>query len=65
MQSINITVVNPIFMGILFGTAAACLVLFVCSLAGLCGAGTVYLVAGSVLYLIGVIVTTGAYDGCG
>lgn len=62
MQSINITVVNPLFMGILFGTAVACLALLGCALAGLREPGSVYLIAGSVLYLIAVIVTTGAFN---
>jgi uncharacterized membrane protein len=58
MQSINVVAVTPLFMTALFGTAAACLLLTV--LGGLPGqqrAG-VYLIAGSVSYLVGTIAVT-------
>jgi uncharacterized membrane protein len=57
MQSINVFAITPAFMTTLFGTAAACLVL----------AGwaiwtrppeAAYLIAGSLLYIAGVIVVT-------
>lgn len=61
MQSINITVINPWFMGVLFGTAAGCLALVVASLLkGLPSAK--YLLIGSLLYLLGTILVTIAFN---
>ena len=54
MQSINITAVTPMFMTLLFGTAALCLGLG----AQAAIAGRPYVVAGSLSYLIGAIVVT-------
>ncbi|MBD0267456.1 MAG: DUF1772 domain-containing protein [Cyanobacteria bacterium Co-bin8] len=58
MQSINITVINPWFMGALFGTAAACLVLVAVSLVRGSQPSTTYLLLGSLLYLLGTILVT-------
>lgn len=61
MQSINITVINPWFMGVLFGTAAGCLALVAAALTkGLPGAK--YLLIGSLLYLFGTIFVTIAFN---
>jgi uncharacterized membrane protein len=61
MQSINVTVITPLFMLALFGAAAVCAVLAVLSIVhwGEKGAGLV--LAGSIAYLLGTIVTTMAY----
>lgn len=58
MNSINVTVVNPSFMLVLFGTGAWSVV--VCALAIFRGpdARTPWLLVGSVLYLGGVVVVT-------
>ncbi len=58
MQTINITVINPLFMGVLFGTAALCLWL------GYAGfkAGNIWMVAGAALYIVGVIGVTMAFN---
>jgi uncharacterized membrane protein len=58
MQSINIAVINPSFLTAFFGTAAACLVLAIAALMMWGEAGTHYLLAGSLLYLIGAILVT-------
>jgi uncharacterized membrane protein len=58
MQSINITVINPLFMTVLLGTASVCALLAVYSLASLHLPGTWYLLAGSLLYLVGALATT-------
>jgi uncharacterized membrane protein len=58
MQSINVTVINPSFMGALFGTGAACLLLAVAALRSWHGPGAVYLLAGSLLYLLGTVGVT-------
>ena len=51
MQSINVVVINPMFLGAFFGTAATCLVVVLQSL-DRSGAERIYLVAGSALYII-------------
>jgi uncharacterized membrane protein len=58
MQSINITAINPLFMIALFGTAATCLVLIVSTLSKLSQPDAVYLLLGSLLYLVGTILVT-------
>lgn len=58
MQTINITAINPLFMIALFGTAAACIFLAVSSLLKLHQPDAVYLLLGSVLYLVGTVGVT-------
>ena len=58
MQSINVTAISPVFMTALFGTAVACIVLAISSLFRLGDARVIYLLAGSGLYLIGVVLVT-------
>jgi uncharacterized membrane protein len=58
MQSINIVVINPWFLTVFFGTAAACLVLLVGTLWLPGAAGAAYQIAGGVLYLAGCIGVT-------
>ena len=58
MQSINITAINPLFMTVLFGTAAACIFLAVSSLLKWHQPGAAYLLLGSLLYLIGTVGVT-------
>ena len=62
MQSINITVINPLFMGAFFGTAAACVLVVVFSLLRWNEAGAVYLLSGGLAYLIGTILVTMAFN---
>jgi uncharacterized membrane protein len=58
MQSINITAISPLFMFALFGTAFACLLIAVSVLFQLHQPSAFYLLAGSLLYLIGTIAVT-------
>jgi uncharacterized membrane protein len=58
MQSINITVINPLFMTVFLGTAAACILLAVSSLLKWHQPGAAYLLVGSLLYLIGTLGVT-------
>ena len=62
MQSINITVINPLFMGAFFGTAAASALVVVFSLLRWNDAGAVYLLTGGLVYLIGSILVTMAFN---
>ncbi len=55
MQSINITVINPLFMAALFGTAALCFFLAVRSFLNWHQPRAVYWLVSSLLYLVGTI----------
>jgi uncharacterized membrane protein len=58
MQSINITAINPLFMTTLFGTAATSIFFATSSLSKLPQTNAVYLLSGSLFYLIGTIGVT-------
>jgi uncharacterized membrane protein len=58
MQSINAAALTPAFMTALFGTAAACLALIVCSLLSRHQPYAGYLLTGGLLYLLGAIALT-------
>jgi uncharacterized membrane protein len=62
MQSINVTVINPLFMAVFLGTAAASLVVAVAALLRWSEPGAVYLLLGGALYLVGCFVVTGAFN---
>ena len=55
MQSINVNVLNRWFLGVFFGTAAACVLALILSLLRWHEPGAVYLFVGSVLYLAGTL----------
>jgi uncharacterized membrane protein len=58
MQTINADVLNRWFFAAFFGTALCCLVLAVSSLLGWHKPGAIYLLVGSLLYLVGTILVT-------
>ncbi|MGB8314399.1 MAG: anthrone oxygenase family protein [Aestuariivirga sp.] len=58
MQTINITVINPLFMGVLFGTAILSLVLGYWSLQALHDPRALKILAGAILYVAGSIFVT-------
>ncbi len=62
MQSINITVINPLFMTALFGTAVVCLFLAVFSLLKFHQPNSIYLLVGSLLYIVGTVGVTIAFN---
>jgi len=62
MQSINIVVINPWFMVPFLGTAAACVFLAVSSLRAWHSPGAAYLLAGSLLYLLGTLLVTFVFN---
>ncbi|WGV27346.1 DUF1772 domain-containing protein [Halotia branconii] len=62
MQSINITAINPLFMVALFGTATACILLGIDSILKWHQPSATYLLIGSLLYLIGTILVTIAFN---
>jgi uncharacterized membrane protein len=61
-QSINITVYNPWFMGAFLGTAVACIFLAITSLLKWQQPGAAYLLVGSLLYLVGTVLVTIAFN---
>jgi uncharacterized membrane protein len=61
MQSINVVILNPVFLGTFMGTALVCLMLAVLSVSRWQLPGAGYLLAGSALYLIGTIAMTMMY----
>jgi uncharacterized membrane protein len=62
MQSINITVINPLFMTALFGTAVVCLFLVIFSLLKFHHPASIYLLVGSLLYIVGTVGVTIAFN---
>jgi uncharacterized membrane protein len=62
MQSINITVINPGFMGVFMGTGLACLALAILSLLKWHQPEAVFVLVGSVLYLVGTFGVTIAFN---
>jgi len=58
MKSVNIAVLNPMFLGVFLGTAVSCVLLAVSSLLTWQKPGAALLLAGSALYLLGTFVVT-------
>lgn len=62
MQAINITVLNPWFLGVFLGTAVICIILLGVSLFLVNQSGAGYVIAGSVLYLVGCFLVTVVFN---
>lgn len=58
MQSINVVVLNPLFLSVFLGAAAGCLVLAAAAVSGWHKPGFAYLIAGGALYLVGTFLVT-------
>src|SRR6218665_2684394 len=58
MQSINIVVINPLFLGVFLGTAIVCAGLAIASLLDWSRLGSGWLLAGAVLYIVGTLFVT-------
>jgi uncharacterized membrane protein len=58
MQSINIVVINPVFLSAFLGTGLVCAVLFVGASSGWHEARPIWLIAGSLAYLLGCLLVT-------
>lgn len=58
MQSINVVVINPAFVLAFLGTGAACVLLIIASVQQWDRPAAAYLLAGSVIYLIGTVLVT-------
>jgi uncharacterized membrane protein len=61
MQKINVAILNPLFLAIFLGTAAACLLLTIYSIVRWQNPGTVWLLGGGALYLLGTLGVTIAF----
>ncbi|MPZ19743.1 MAG: DUF1772 domain-containing protein [Luteitalea sp.] len=62
MQSINIVVLNPLFLSVLLGTAATCLVTAFLSLTRWHTSGAGYLLTGGLLYVVGTVLVTRVFN---
>jgi uncharacterized membrane protein len=62
MQSINVTVLNPWFFAVFFGTGAGCIFLAIFALLNWSGPVAIHLAVGSMLYVVGSIVVTMVFN---
>jgi len=62
MQSINIVVINPWFLGVFLGTAVVCVLLAVSALLIWSEPAAIYLLVGSVLYFAGTFLVTMVFN---
>ncbi len=62
MQRTNVTIVNPLFMLVFMGTPLASVYLFVYGLINLDEPGSIYLLAGSSLHVVGSLLVTIAFN---
>lgn len=62
MQAVNVAVLNPLFLGVFVGTAAACAVAVVFSLLRWNAPGSAWLLAGGLLYLMGCFLVTMVFN---
>jgi uncharacterized membrane protein len=62
MQSINVTILNVAFIVVFFGTAAVCVLLTVAALVWWEESGALWVLVGSLLYLIGNVLVTFVFN---
>ena len=58
MQSINVAVINPVFLGVFLGTAVACAIAIIEALLHWSAPGSACLLAGGALYVVGTFLVT-------
>ena len=58
MQSINVAIINPLFLAAFFGTAMACVLVMIASLLRWHNPAALYLLIGGALYLVGTFLVT-------
>ncbi|NOT67061.1 MAG: DUF1772 domain-containing protein [Methylophilaceae bacterium] len=58
MQAINVAVLNPLFFSVFFGTGAVCLLVIMLSLLSWSPPSAIFLIIGSLLYLVGTVLVT-------
>jgi uncharacterized membrane protein len=62
MQSVNVAILNPLFLTVFMGTAVLGLVTAVAAIWSWSADGSGWLLAGSLLYLVGIIVVTMVFN---
>ncbi len=62
MQANNVTVLNPWFFTVFFGTGVGCIFLAIFALLNWSGPVAIHLAVGSMLYIVGSIVVTMAFN---
>jgi uncharacterized membrane protein len=62
MRSINVTILNPVFLSVFLVTGAACAFALVWAILHWQMPSARYLLAGSLFYLVGVLVVTGVFS---
>ncbi|CCV10941.1 DUF1772 domain-containing protein [Mesorhizobium sp. STM 4661] len=62
MNSINITVITPLFMTALFGTGLVCIIIAVGAVMGWSQPGSLWLLAGALIYLVGNPIVTMVFN---
>jgi uncharacterized membrane protein len=58
MQSINVVVINPVFLGVFVGTVFICLAAMIMALVRWQGPASIWILAGGVLYIAGCFAVT-------
>lgn len=58
MQSINVAILNPLFLSVFLGTAVGCVLVMIAALWRWHAPGSIYLLVSGALYLIGSILVT-------
>jgi uncharacterized membrane protein len=62
MQSINTTILNPVFLTVFMGTVVACLGALVFAILRWRDPGSAYLLVGAVLYVVGAFLVTAIFN---
>jgi len=62
MQSVNVTILNPLFLIVFMGTAVLSLITGVAAIWNWSAEGSNWLLAGSLLYLVGIIAVTMVFN---
>jgi uncharacterized membrane protein len=58
MQSINIVVINPVFLGVFVGSAVLCAIAMIVSVVRWQGPGSIWIIIGGILYIGGCFLVT-------
>ncbi|MEI5678719.1 DUF1772 domain-containing protein [Mesorhizobium sp. CGMCC 1.15528] len=58
MNAINVVIINPLFLTAFMGTALICAILAVKAIIGWSEIGSAWLLAGSLLYIVGILLVT-------
>jgi uncharacterized membrane protein len=62
MNSINVTVINPWFLTVFFGTPLVCAILFILALLKWSEPGAVLILAASLIYVVGSLIVTMVFN---